>query len=536
MIFGNENAENDALLNKCTILSMACPYNKNFITGRWGAGKTACLLIANKELNDELRCQSKKYNRIWYVDGEKDLNIPEIIRIFSSIQEKRIRLQYFQTIWKAEIIRRILLQLGCLFNFYGSPQGSHWSWVNKLFSMKKFIDPIWINISEAINIIASKQNLTASAENLQGKIKDFFTDASMRQIQKCLLDIKDHPIQPIVGIEPIDSPESKFDEEYASLSQELVTSLINCFEINFQPNEESQLFRVYLVIPWHRYIGSEINAPQKIRQYKNIVCWSKVELKEFINSRIKEEFNKVGREINNTNTNIDAWEILFCKEIYNRHCCVKEDTFDYILRHTFYRPRDLQRFARTALEQSAESNKCSTDEVLAGIKVEQIGSECIERAVSRAEKSIKNDVIIEVSRRYPEFNEISQCLMNVPVPFEYELLKERGLSIEYGSPGRKNLDILWKSGVLGVELSLRNSSTKCSSIRIPDELSKYCQTRSGETVRKWFVFSYNYLDGSICELITKYLSNPNVVMKFTVHPTTYDYLAAQVLNEYPIGV
>ena len=46
-LLGNENAEHDCLLNDCGILSMACYMDKNTITGRWGEGKTACLLLGN---------------------------------------------------------------------------------------------------------------------------------------------------------------------------------------------------------------------------------------------------------------------------------------------------------------------------------------------------------------------------------------------------------------------------------------------------------------------------------------------------------
>ena len=65
--FGNENAFDDELLYRCAVDLPSLSTRLPIIRGRWGAGKTAQLLIRNKALSDALERRDKKYKYIWYI-------------------------------------------------------------------------------------------------------------------------------------------------------------------------------------------------------------------------------------------------------------------------------------------------------------------------------------------------------------------------------------------------------------------------------------------------------------------------------------
>lgn len=67
-VFGNENAENDHLLNACYVAPPGAKSGKPILVGRWGTGKTGYLLHTNQELEKALVSKNSRLSRIWYLD------------------------------------------------------------------------------------------------------------------------------------------------------------------------------------------------------------------------------------------------------------------------------------------------------------------------------------------------------------------------------------------------------------------------------------------------------------------------------------
>jgi len=227
----------------------------------------------------------------------------------------------------------------------------------------------------------------------------------------CLEDIKDYKIQPIIGIEPIGSPTSKL-ERHPHFAQEYINSLVNVFRRYFQPSSRQRLM-IYLAIPWHRYKKRELNLPQKTTQYKINLKWTKSELRDFINKRISYEFKRVKRIKSYSQ---DPWELLFEKQMISDNYAqpmVFEESFDYILRYTHYRPRELQRLARESVISCAKLNLGDPDDVLRGTGGIKISGEHIRKAIENVIDDTAEDLLVEAERRFPQIKRIQWAVRGV---------------------------------------------------------------------------------------------------------------------------
>lgn len=534
MFLGNENAEKDKLLLQCCVESMACPDDKQIITGKWGSGKTGCLLVANRDYNEKLKSISKKLNKIWFIDGEKDLDLPILTKKFNNIKFKNERIRYIQAIWKAEIIRKAVIQLAYLETTYprAITKGIHWKFIQRIPKDNTFMRSLWKQIPDIFKLITPSNN--TSIENLQGSISDLFTSSSYDALQACLYDLKNEAFKPIVAIEIIDSPNSEFESKNPSLAKEMVVALLNMFCSYFQIDED-QLLRVNIVVPWHRYDSSCLNNPQKIRQYEINLSWTKSELREFINKRLKIEFIETGRQLDDRK---DAWQTLFNDKIKNPHSKIYEDTFDYILRHTHYYPRQVQRITRKILEMASKGSKISKHGFLAGLKDKKIRDKYILEVTNSPNLKISNDSLIEAERKYPELKNIYPSLMNIQVPISYKpfckILDNSKISIE------DQFTILWKSGIIGIELTdHKKHKGEFRSINLPVHLRKVIRKKVVENdkeneITRWFVFEHRY-STPVNEFINAYYKKEYVELKFILHPSMYGRFGANVTNKYPIG-
>ncbi len=130
-IFGNENAENDDVLYDCPITTeVEIDGTKQIFTGKWGVGKTANLILRSRKLSNKLKEIKPSLERLWYIQ-EEDLEIDHIILNYSS-KAKILFIRFLDRLWKAEIIRRTMMILLHLDEYYGHKTGSHWNDIRKI--------------------------------------------------------------------------------------------------------------------------------------------------------------------------------------------------------------------------------------------------------------------------------------------------------------------------------------------------------------------------------------------------------------------
>ena len=292
--------------------------------------------------------------------------------------------------------------------FYRFPTGEHWELIAKIAKAKSTTLPIWKRLPDVISIVVGTDKGRVDAfKDIQDTLEKTFINKALDKLQACLNDIKNFKIQPVIVVEPIDTPKSELGKE-GSLAQSVITALLNVYCSTFTPSQD-QLIPLRIAIPWHRYRPELLNYPQRFYSYVGPIKWNSSSLRNFINRRIEWEFKRV-RRFMPTRTftrSFDAWSILFEDYTINEHCKpkIREDSFLYLLRHTHYRPRDIQRLVRLAVEKFAYLSDISVDDVLLGKDGRKVtGSVIRETPSENCPLLMEMEFMPEVKRKYSYSN------------------------------------------------------------------------------------------------------------------------------------
>jgi len=541
VLLGQESAEVDTLLYKCAIPKNIEGY-KSIITGRWGTGKTAVLLLRNEALKRKLEELNVDWREAVYIN-ESAMDIVQIL----SIKEKEESLMFNQKveiIWKGEIIRRAIMLLNALLPIYKhiDTNAFHWKIIKGSKKIGALSMPLWKQIPNILKFIGDSAERSEVIDDCSIRFSDIFQENIFQEIQKCLRDIKNEEIQPRIIVEPIDTPTSAL-EEHTGMAQTIITSLLNIYQSNFIKSDD-QLLRVDIAVPWHRYSVLKLNFPQKLIAYKAYLSWTKQELRNFINIRLNSEFENVGRGFSKKG-NLDEWDSIFVKTIANDYCypSVTEGSFEYILRHTHHRPRELQRITRMCIETCSKRTGKSVSDVLKGSAGIRISANHIKEAIRNFTiDAWTMEIMIEAERRFMGINEVvSNSLYGLPVPFAIDDLKKR--ESDYNKI-MKNLDLLWQAGIIGIQLKcLKNrEDKKCSEncrVRInilpSDEAKKKYTNKKNEFCCKWTFFEYNW-SGDQNEIIHHFQEDPFISIKYIIHPKGFETLLPKVSTNWPVGI
>lgn len=411
LIFGNENAEKDPLVLDCYVNNIGI--DGQIITGRWGVGKTAYLFHRNSHLAAVLEAIDKKLKRIWYLD-ESQLDSDQVSKAYIELDTRTFK-RYLKNIWKAEIYRRACILLSSMKPYFGEHiRGSHWNEIAAVAKTETAVRTIWRQIPAALTLLKllDSSNKT-ELEGVQAEIEKLFSDRLAEDVQKCLEDIPEDKIAPVIAIEPIETPFSNLEK--TSLAQDVISELVNVFQESFQPSDD-QLLEVIVSIPWHRFShNKEINLPQKVRQYVEEIHWNKERLKVFIERRIAWEFDRVGRApVARGKT---YWDQLFEPLVHNdypRPEAFDERSFDYAIRHTTLRPRELQRIARLAVEVCAAKTGRGIDDILKGHGGIRVNGNHLREAIGKFVEGTSRDRENEAIRRFGHLEEVLPQLKGVP--------------------------------------------------------------------------------------------------------------------------
>ena len=138
-------------------------------------------------------------------------------------------------------------------------------------------------------------------------------------------------------------------------------------------------------IPMDKFLELHIRERAELEQGHVLrLEWSPNELYEYVNRRIAYALNQQADE------KLRPWERLFPFEVTNGSVKdVKENSFLYIVRHTLWRPREVQMYLR-AIFQRMEEQRCAADE------------EMFRRLVkSEAEQIVRREFVEEFMSEYP---------------------------------------------------------------------------------------------------------------------------------------
>ncbi|MEP3431170.1 MAG: hypothetical protein ABJN98_20975 [Roseibium sp.] len=535
IIFGDENARQDSNLYKCRVPLPSQAEHQPILRGRWGVGKTATFMLRHYDLSETLAGVDKKYEYIWYLD-EGGLDADTIFYLNQHYGSNfSIFKRAMERLWMSEILRTHARILAVLYEHYGSPSGAHWDLVRSKDFGDRYGKSVWSRLSEMLNSGGDVGKVVATA---LGTINDIFSAKFEEAINHCLADIQGHAPYPAVVIEPVETPLSVFETEDAAVSQVILVSLLDLFisKLSFAPSR-GQYLQVEMSIPWHRTVRNYIREPQKLTQYSGGFTWQKDRLRLFMNKRIANEFDLIKRSVRHRH-DTDEWSLLFDGEVRNRRCKCNEISFDYFVRHTHHRTRDLMRLARTAIHAEVDLRRrrqvdFSVDDLLKGGPGVFVTQEAMRIGVEEALKETSEDRITEASRRYPEVLVILDRLRGLTLPFKPDALTDRLSDIDIETDNA--IEVLWECGFLGYRVCPKDKSELSTFERNIGEAAVYnFRTVHGELKKEYYLFEYN------CDMmpaqIRRTFNGEFAQVQLVIHPAFIENLGVVPPKEYPIGV
>ena len=389
---------------------------------------------------------------------------------------------------------------------------------------------VWQQLPTVLGLLGVLDD--SGAENLsdvQKELGELFNIAVERAVQNCLHDIVDESIQPVIAIEPIETPVSELESN--SLAQEIIGELVNTFQQHFQIGED-QLLEVVISIPWHRFTHQKnVNLPQKIRQYVEYASWNRESLKKFIDRRIEVEFEEKRRPHSKRGT--DFWSMLFEQSVHNNTggIPIVEGTFDYVLRHTSYRPREVQRIARLAVEVCARKTNVSPENVIRGVNGIKVNGNHVKEAIGEFVEGAARDRQSEAIRRFHDLEAVLSTLKGVPVPCTVEDLMDRMPTDIQASEG---ISWLWQSGILGLRGTCAADQVESLTQSIPERNYRVLVDNRKKKYYSWCFFEYN-TDGEFHDVFDKYAQNSELKIECVIHPLMHEELAIHLQSKLPIG-
>ncbi|HHC79282.1 MAG TPA: hypothetical protein ENK46_05325 [Flavobacteriia bacterium] len=529
--FGDENAESDELLIPCQVDKKNPEEHKPILIGRWGIGKTALLLLQNQQQTELLKSVSPELERIWYL-SESSLDVVILSNLKGKYQsEPDVFIKSLEEIWKSEICRIYTIILAKTKHLFKNKSGKHWNHIETVAkSNKSILKTIWKQVPNILDSLTNGGD-SNTFDDIKNSVDSLVSDATYENIIKCLQDIQSDEYLPCIVIEPIETPTSALEKQQG-LAQYLIIALLNTFYKYFRPDRRN--FFIRISIPWHRYVVKETDFPQKIYQHKGSVEWHKEKLKEFIEKRIKWEFDRIGKKYN-LNSKRGLWYVLFEDTITNGWCvpAIAEDSFDYFLRHTHYRARDLLRLTRECVLEEAKIKGIGIDDVLLYGKISAF---TISETFHRVGPQITGQLIEEGNRRFPGLSTLTDHLKGLPLPFSTEEFKKRIKNIT-NINFNDAINMMWESGLLGV--CAKPLTQKCSkrlAMHFTAKAKRTYRNKVSEMHELWTWFEYNY-EGKALELMGKLNHLDCTEHGLVFHPKTFEFFFPNPKElSTPIGV
>lgn len=538
LVFGNESAIDDPLLDECNIRPPSIFGHETIFRGRWGTGKTATILLKNKKLSDCLREISPDLEYSWYLN-EAGLTPDGVFSLRQCYKGNDNSLKLvIENLWRSEIIRIYTILLSNMRAIY-DVRGEHWDNLSRFHKKHNLVNTVWQNIPTVQQSERAAAILINAVSDFLDRMRNQYSTNIESCIQKCLEDIKHYDVQPCVAIEPIETPESPIEQQDSELAQQIIVSLINLYQNKYAYSEKRRQFmRIMISIPWHRSIHAFVREPQKLTQYEALFRWSKLSLREFINKRINWELDHVRRHVTRRH-DIDDWSILFPENVRNKTCHRMENSFGYLIRHTHHRARDVQRLARYIVESQVRLSRdrdqnISIDHVLSGQNREKgITPTAVIDGVREGSKKSSEDRIEEASRRYSLIRTIMEHFRGVSVPLTFDDFEARLGGENVG--GYEAGDMLWEAGIIGLCISPKTEKAKNDiKSRLGDDCRYEFSSLQGKLLKTpYFLFEYNCSDEKIEKMLLNY---PDCDVNIVFHPMFFESFGMKITSDFPIGI
>lgn len=539
-LFGAPNADNDHLLRDCAVVDQINRYLSPIVTGRWGTGKSAILITRAKHVEEILTRIDPEISRDWYI-REQDLDTQAIFALQRNFSESQSSfINTLQDIWRSEILRRSAIILAHLGFFYGDREftkADHWKHIASFKKRFGYIDSLWKNIDNVLAILFPSGERRNSVSEFGSFFRELGEKTLRSNIFRCISDLERRSlVVPVIGIEPLETPASDLDSK-VSVAQSVVSALLNCFRNDFIRSER-QLLKVNISVPWNRIAIEDASLPSHLVPYIDDIRWSKSNLRVFINKRIEREALHRGVKLH-TRPNHDAWDCIFVpiveNESYPGNRDNKEDSFDYVLRHTLWRARDIQTIARDCVDRYCRENSISNHTEFFRKRL-VVDADCIRSSVASCTPANAKLRIEEARRKFRHSTDLFNILYGMKVPFGIEDLKSRFPEASDFKEWNEIIQTLWESGILGYRVDFKSDDgLKYFKKKYGDD--SYRISKISGKIGKGFLFQYNVFDNNnVLGMIDRMSKEKrDFSVDPIIHPTFNEYLDLRLDNSGPLG-
>jgi len=289
------------------------------------------------------------------------------------------------------------------------------------------------------------------------------------------------------------------DDVSADAVDLIFESLVDAVQSIHSYRDLPEGFEIKAFIPHDRYLSITLRDLDKVDTMHVAIRWDRADLQEFLRKRL-ELTPKLNAESFQS-----LWREVMPETVTNTHYKIAEDSFDYLVRHTMMRPRQLQ----IHLEQLAKHYHGQT-----------IGPAGVTKSIADSCKALTRHFITEFKIDHPNLDAFIGSLHGKDNVMEFESLvkitQDALKRFERGHARREvltKIDTLYAMGLFGVVHFIE-----------PGELigDVYCPPTK-ESRRHYVEFFYNNPHPSI----TSMLDEESVV---AFHPIFLDYAN---LNAHP---
>lgn len=263
------------------------------------------------------------------------------------------------------------------------------------------------------------------------------------------------------------------------------------------------------LVPYDIYLGLALRDADKYESRYTHIRWDYTALQEFLRRRI---FRCL--EFDRTVPFEYAWHEVMPKTVRNTVLPVEEQSYDYILRHTLYRPRHIQ----VHLQMIGEAYP---GRVITGEMVSEVMKESTKRLVRY--------LMAEHSMTHPKMHQFIMHFRGKPNVWDYGSLRKfigkilSSLSVSEFTPEDK-IDVLYCIGFLGLKREV------CREAKLAGVFFRYRPPLLEGSDEKAYVCDFHHVAPE--KNITHGLEDSAEIV---IHPMFYDYCGISVRDDLIIG-
>ncbi len=332
--------------------SMLFKYEIPIISGEKGSGKTAiCKYITNSASNDYDSVSKISFNDLEFGLIVENLSI---ISDISQISAMTIMSNYWQyvilmtvmqdyfeknkinlTLSETRIVEYLrkenFLDEGVLTTFMRLVKNTY-NFLDSVTDPKAPISPI-PSLSQDVDekVIDKIQKFPVMAKDFSSVVDDFFKVLSNKQ-HNCFIYLDEFDkLRVHDGLNP---------NSLALIFEGLVDAVYQLHTSNHIGTRVS----IKAMIPHDKWVRMNLRDMDKIRAMHKSIRWNYKDFEDLINQRIliSDFYKKDNEDKRNYPSFNHVWTSFFPSPIKNEKYSIYEEVYDYIVRHTLYRPRQLQ--------------------------------------------------------------------------------------------------------------------------------------------------------------------------------------------------